>query len=339
MDDASAQVVGLIFGRWRSQILHAGVKLGVFDALAQGRRTSQDAASTLHADAGLLYRLMRALACIGLLQEDTDRVFSLTPTGDVLRTDHPHTLRAMALLEEGPESYAAWKHLPALIKEGRQDGFVREFGQPVFDYAAQHPDYAAVFNDAMSSYSSLDNMILLEAVGTDVFSGISHLCDVGGGHGHTLCTLLASEPSLRGTVLDLPGVVEQTELLWANKLGVADRCTYAAGDMFCEVPAADAYMVKRVLHDWDDEECLQILSTMQQAAPKGGRVLIVEQIVPGPETPHFSKLFDIHMLIALTGRERTHKEYADLLEGAGWSYRQTWYPTSKMIGVVEGIKA
>src|SRR5262249_48065611 len=121
MDDASAQVVGLIFGRWRSQILHAGVKLGVFDALAQGPRTSQDAASTLDAGAGLLYRLMRALGSIGLLQEDADRVFSLTPTGDVLRKDHPHTLRPMALLEEGPELYAAWRHLPALIKEGQQD--------------------------------------------------------------------------------------------------------------------------------------------------------------------------------------------------------------------------
>ena len=109
--------------------------------------------------------------------------------------------------------------------------------------------------------------------------------------------------------------------------------------MFREVPPADAYMVKRIMHDWNDAECRQILSTMHRAAPQHGRVLIMEHVVPGPDTPHFSKLFDIHMLIMLTGRERTLEEYAGLLEGAGWTYRQTWYPASKMLGVVEGVKA
>ena len=253
--------------------------------------------------------------------------------------DHPHTLRGMTLLEEGPESYAAWKHLPALIKEGQQNAFVWEFGQPAFDYAVQHPSYEAVFNEAMSSYSSIDNMLVLEALDNYDFSGISHLCDVGGGHGSTLCSLLVKYPHLKGTVLELPSVIANKALLWADKMGVGDRCTYVHGDMFREVPPADAYMVKRVIHDWNDEECLQMLSTMHRAAPQHGRVLIIEQVVPGPDTPHFSKLFDIHMLIMLTGRERTIEEYAGLLEGAGWTYRQTWYPASKMLGVVEGVKA
>jgi O-methyltransferase domain len=105
--------------------------------------------------------------------------------------------------------------------------------------------------------------------------------------------------------------------LWADKLGVSDRCTYVPGDMFREVPPADAYMVKRILHDWNDAECRQILATMHRAAPPQGRVLIMEHVVPGPDTPHFSKLFDVHMLIMLTGRERTLEEYAGLLDGAG----------------------
>jgi hypothetical protein len=134
-------------------------------------------------------------------------------------------------------------------------------------------------------------------------------------------------------------VIAKQELLWADKMGVGDRCTYVPGDMFQAVPPADAYMVKRVLHDWNDAEGLQILSTMHRAAPQHGRVLITERIVPGPDTPHFSKLFDIHMLIVSTGRERTLEEYAGLLEGAGWKYVQTWYPASKMLGVVEGVKA
>ena len=112
-------------------------------------------------------------------------------------------------------------------------------------------------------------------------------------------------PHLRGTVLELPSVIENKELLWADKMDVGDRCTYMPGNMFREVPPADAYMVKRVIHDWNDTECLQILSTMHRAAPQQGRVLIIEQVVPGLDTPHFSKLFDIHMLIMSTGRERT----------------------------------
>jgi hypothetical protein len=338
MVDASAKVIDLIFGRWRSQILYAGVKLGIFDALAHGPKNAVSVANELDADAGMLYRLMRALGSLELLHEDDTGTFSLTALGEMLTKNHPYTLRGMTLWEEGPLTYAAWKHLPDLIKEGKQEGFVREFGSPIFEYLAQHPSHGAVFNEAMSSYSSADNAWLLEALEHYDFSGISHLCDIGGGHGYTLCNLLAKYASLHGTVLDLPNVVENTDLLWADKFGVSDRCTYLAGDMFREVPTADAYMVKRVMHDWNDAECLQILSNAHRAAPRNSRVFIIEAVVPGPDAPHFSKLFDIHMLVMLTGRERTIEEYTQLLEGAGWRYRQTWYPVSKMLGVIEGVK-
>jgi len=339
MEDAGAQVIDLIFGRWRSQILYTGVKLGVFDALASGPTSAVSVASALDVDADLLYRLMRALGSLGLLHEDHSRTFALTPMGERLCRDHPHTLRGVALLEEGPEHYAAWKHLLALITEGQQDAFGREFGQPVFAYAAQHPSYGAVFNEAMSSYSSSDNALVLEALASYDFSGISHLCDVGGGHGHTLCSLLVTYPQLQGIVLELPSVIAKKELLWADKMGVGDRCTYVSGDMFSAVPPADAYMVKRILHGRSDAECLQILSIMYRAAPQHGRVLIMEEVIPGPDTLHFSKLFDIHMIIMSIGKERTLEEYAGLLEGAGWTYRQTWFPASKRLGIVEGVKA
>ena len=297
MENSFGQVVALIFGRWRSQILYTGVKLGVFDALASGPRDAASVTSELAVDAGMLYRLMRALISLELLHEDQHRTFSLTPMGELLHRDHPHTLRGMALLEEGPAHYALWKHLPDLIKEGQQDAFTREFEQPLFTYAAQHPSYGTVFNEAMSSYSNMDNALVLEALEHYDFSGIAHLCDVGGGHGSTLCNLLARHPHLRGTVMDLLSVIGQTELLWAAKLGVGDRCTYVPGDMFREVPPADAYVLKRVIHDWNDAECLRILSSMHRAAPQNGRVWIIEAVVPGPDTPHFAKLFDIHMLL------------------------------------------
>lgn len=339
MDEAAAKTVELIFGRWRSQILYTGALLRVFDALATGPKTATKAASELHVDSDALYRLMRALSAIGLLNEDDKRSFSLTSMGDLLRADHPQSLRPMTLLEEGPEHYAAWKHLPTLIKDGAQDGFSREFGQSAFEYALHNPGYGKVFNEAMSSFSGLDNMLVLEALQTYDFARISTLCDVGGGQGYALCNLLAKHPHLKGTVLELQSVIADKNSLWADKMGVGDRCRYVAGDMFNKVPAADAYLIKRVLHDWNDAECHQILSTMHRSAPKDARMLIVEQVVPGPDTSHFSKLFDVHMMIWGTGRERTAEEYAGLLKEAGWRYLQTWYPPSKMLGVLEAIKA
>lgn len=339
MDEAAGKTLELIFGRWRSQILYTGVKLGVFDALAEGPRTAGEAADNLKVDSGALYRLMRALSCIGLLNEDANRSFRMTAMGEPLRSDHPHSLRPMTLLEEGPEHYAAWKHLPALVQSGGQDGFAREFGLPAFAYAQANPDYGRVFNDAMSSFSGLDNMLLLEAIQDYDFHGISILCDVGGGQGFALCNLLARHPGLQGVVLELQHVIADKSLLWAGKLGVAERCSYVAGDMFERVPAADVYLIKRVLHDWNDAECHQIMSTIHRAAGKGARMLIVEQVVPGAETPHFSKLFDVHMMVWGTGRERTAEEYATLLSEAGWTYRKTWYPSSMMLGVVEAVKS
>lgn len=339
MDDTSAKVKELIFGRWRSQILYTGVNLGVFDTLASAPASTVHVASKLDVDATMLYRLMRALGSLELLKEDPQQTFSLTPTGELLCKDHPQTLRGMILLEEGPEHYAVWKHLPELIREGKQDAFVREFGQSVFEYAAQNPAYGSALNAAMSSNSSMENTWVLEALEPYDFSGISHLCDVGGSHGYTLCHLLARHPHLRGTVLDLPSVIEDKALLWADRMGVGDRCTYMGGDTFKAVPSADAYIMKHVLHNWNDPACNQLLSAMQLAAPQNGKVLVIERVVPGPKTPHFSKLFDIHMLVLLNGRERTVEEYAGLLQGAGWTYLRTRYPASKMLGIVEGVKA
>lgn len=339
MQDPQARVLDLIFGRWRSQILYAGVKLGIFEALADGSGAAPDIAEQLDLDPALSYRLLRALESLEFLQEDSHRTFSLTDAGDLLRKDHPQTLRGVTLLEEGPEHYALWKHLPAMIRDGKQNAFIREFGRMAFDHAAHDPAYAEVFNEAMSSYSSTQTAWVLVALDAYDFSSITHICDIGGGHGHTLCGLLARHPHLRGTVLELPSAIENEALLWADKLNVGDRCSYLAGDMFASIPAADAYMMKLVIHDWNDAECVQILRNVSRAASPGGRVFIIEQVVPGPGTPHFAKLFDIHMMCWGTGRERTIEEYEDLLESAGWKYAQTWFPTSRMMGAVEGVKA
>lgn len=336
--DPRATVLDIIFGRWRSQILYAGVKLGVFDALGDRPKGATVIAQELELDSALLYRLLRALGSLGLLKEHTDRTFSLADAGEFLRNNHPRTLRGVTLLAEGPEHYALWKHLPAMIRDGKQNAFVREFGRMAFDHAAHNPGYAEVFNDAMSSYSTVQTEWALQALDGFDFSSISHLCDVGGGQGHMLCNFLVKYPHLTGTVLEMPRVIEEGALLWADKLKVGDRCRYIGGDMFAAVPRADAYMLKMILHDWNDQECIQILRNVHKAAPEGGRVFIVEYIIPDADTPHFAKLYDIHMMCWGTGQERTVEEYAALLQKAGWKYVDTWFPPSKAMGAVEGMK-
>ena len=335
----------MLFGRWKSQILYTGVKLGVFDCVTSDIKNTSNMANELHLDHKLAYRLLIALASMRFLKEEPDGSgFSITPQGELLRNDHPQTLRGVTLLEEGPEHYAIWKHLPAMIMEGKQNAFVREFGCNIFEYRDRNPDYAQVFNQAMSSYSSAQTTLVLEAFDGYDFSNIRHICDIDGGTGHLLGNLLLKYPHIKGTVLELESVISKKELLLAPKLGVSERCSYVSGDMFSSstshVPSADAYIMKMILHDWSDEECIKILSNIHRSSPEHARLFIAEHLIPGPNIPHFSKLFDIHMMCAASGRERTVNEYSSLLEGSGCKYVQTLHPhqQSGLIEVIEGSK-
>lgn len=192
------KIVDIIFGRWKSQILYTGVKLGVFDYITSDVKSTSDIANELGLDHNLGYRLLRALASMGFLKEEPNNSgFSVTPHGELLSKDHPQTLRGVTLLEEGPEHYAIWKHLPAMIKDGKQDGFVREFGCKLFEYRERNPDYAQVFNQAMSSYSSVQTTWVLEAFKGYDFSNVHHICDIGGGTGHLLGNLLVKYPHMK----------------------------------------------------------------------------------------------------------------------------------------------
>jgi hypothetical protein len=337
MSEVNDEVLHLIYGRWRSQILYAGVELGVFDHLPGSCPRSVDAvAAELRVDPELLYRLMRALASLGLLVEGDPRRFVTSETGELLRSDHPQSLRNRALVAQAPEHYAIWKHLLDIIRDGKQNGFVREFGAPAFEYAQMNKRYRHTFDQGMTGHSATQSNLVLEALRNYDFSRMHTVCDIGGGQGHLICTLLKAHPHLTGFVLDLPEVFGDPDDLCATRLGVADRCTYVAGDMFKQVPEADAYALKMILHDWNDQECIEILSNLRGVASREGRVFIVEHIVPGPNEPHFAKLLDIHMMCWGTGRERTEGEYAGLLEAAGWKFDRVWNPSNRVIGVVEG---
>lgn len=320
--------------------MYAGVELGVFDVVEDRPKHAVEIADQLEIDPGNGYRLLRALGSLGLLEESADRRFSATPAGELLRADHPRSLRGMVLLEEGPSHYALWTHLPDLVREGEQNAFERELGAADFvEHRENDPEYARIFNEAMTAYSRMQTAWTREMLSDVDFSTVSQVCDVGGGHGHLLCSLLRAHEHLEGTVLELPDVIADEDQLLAAEMGVADRCSYVAGDMFEAVPSADVYLLKQILHDWSDEECREILSTVREGAPDGARLFVIERLVPGPETPHFAKLFDVHMLVASTGRERTTDEYAALLKDAGWTYVDTHRPEEGPMGAVEGVIA
>jgi hypothetical protein len=341
MKTASEEVTDMIFlNKWSSQTLCAGAELGVFDFLSDvTARTAGAVAADLRVDAELLYRLLRALASLGLLNETGGENFTLTEQGKVLRSDAPASLRYMAMLEGGVEHWAIWKYVPAMIRDGHQNAFLREYGETGFDHARFNPDgYGAVFGQAMSGFSAIQSAWALEALRAYDFARVADWCDVGGGHGHLMCSFLKAYPHLSGTVLDLPEVIAEKKQLWAARLGLEERCRYLSGDMFKQVPIkADVYSLKMILHDWNDDECTQILRNIRGAAKRGGRVFIIEHIVPGPNQSHFAKLFDIHMMCWGSGRERTEEEYAGLLEASGWRFVTCHYPLHASMGVVEGI--
>ena len=328
----------LMTGRWRSQILHAGVKLGVFDAIGSSTHRADQLAETLALDPTNTYRLLRALASIGLLEERPDRSFCVSSVGSLFASDHPGSLRSSCLWEEGETMYRAWRHLPAIVKEGGDDGIVREFGRPLFDLIATDAEVGQIFNDAMTGYSNRETGEVITALQHFDFKAITSICDIGGGFGHLLCSILKATEHLKGTILEMPALLENPDALLASSFGVSDRMTYQAGDMFAQVPRADAYLLKHILHDWDDQACCTILKNAHAASAPGAHVLIAEYIVPGLGVSDFSKMFDIHMMSVLTGRERTESEFAELLAASGWTFCKTWTQPASSMAVVEGVR-
>lgn len=339
IEEPLSEAQDLVGGLWSGRLLHTAVTVGLFERLTDEPTAVTRLADELGLDPDKSYRLLRALGHYGVVTEDDGRRFALTPVGELFGDDHPRSLQDNVLFLHSPEWVSAMLHLPAIIREGDPNGFVREFDCGVFEYMEDNPEFAEVFNNFMTAASRNQTDAVLEALDQYDFSQFSDVCDVGGGHGHLLCHLLDAHPHLDGVVLDLPSVVEEESQHWAPKLGVEDRCTYLSGDMFDEVPEADVYVLKWILHDWSDEECVRILSNIRDAAPADGRLFIVEAIIPGPQTPHFSKRLDTTMMVHLGGRERTQAEYATLLDKADWELAERWDPEQSPMSVLEAKKS
>ena len=311
--DPANTLLEILTASWVSQATYVAAKLGVADLIASGVDSATDLAQRTDSNAAFLERVLKFLVGHGVLSEPISGRFGLTAVGEFLRSDVPSSLRDLAILY-GEESYVAWGHLLDAVRTGR-DAFAQAYGQKLFEYLSDRPDRSAMFNAAMASGSAFFSAIP-EAYD---LSACKTVVDVGGGNGALLSALLKSQPHLRGIVADSPQVVEAT----AERLetsGLADRCEVAACDFFKSVPGgADTYVLSRVLHDWDDGQCIAILKNIRSVIPADGRLLVIERIIPDEPRPSLAIAFDVQMLVmSPSGRERTLDEYATLFAESGF---------------------
>jgi len=309
----SAALLLMMTGYWMSKTIYVAAKLGVADHLADGSRSAEELAVATKAHAPALYRVLRALASIGIFSEVAPGRFALTPMASLLRSGTPNSMRALAIMY-AEERYRAWDDALYSVQTGRP-AFDHAFGATYFDYFATHPEASRIFNEAMVGWTT---QLTDAVVAAYDFSSFGVVADVGGGHGALLAAILKSSPTTQGILFDLPQVVESAEP-FLTAAGVADRCARVGGDFFTDMPkGADAYVLAQILHDWDDDRSLAILRQVRQVIPDQGKLLIVELVLPEGNEPFLGKWLDLHMLVLLGGQERTVAQYTALLHAAGF---------------------
>jgi ubiquinone/menaquinone biosynthesis C-methylase UbiE len=307
-------VLQVIAGFWLSRCVYIAAKLGLADLVQESPKTPAELAALTGTHAPSLYRVLRALASNGWLQEQGDGRFGPTPLTVGLLTGAPGSLRALATTELGEEHYPAWGNLLFSVRTGEL-AFDNVFGMPNWQYWAGHDEHAQVFNRAMSEMTAVIEPAVLSICD---FSSFRTIVDVGGGRGTLIASILRAYPAARGIVLDLPHVVDQGRQLIGEQ-HLNDRCDLIAGDFFKEVPrGGDAYILKWVLHDWDDEKSIAILQNCRRVMVPGGRLFVIEAPLSSPNEPSMHKLMDINMLVMTGGRERTEAEYRSLFDAAGF---------------------
>lgn len=321
----------MLTGYWLSQAIYVAAKLGLADLVKDSPRSAEDLATATRTHGRALYRLLRALASVGIFAEDEQRRFWLTPMAECL-LDVPGSQRALAIMA-GEEHYRAFGELLYSVQTG-EPAFDKLMGAPVFDFLQANPEQARIFDEAMTGVHGRETAAMLEAYD---FSGVGVLADVGGGNGSVISAVLNKHVQLRGILYDLPEVIERAQTKLAAA-GVAERCQAIGGTFFGSVPAgADAYLLRHIIHDWDDDNCLLILQNIRRALPDDGRLLVVETVVPPANDWSFVKLLDLAMLAIPGGEERTAEEYRKLFQTAGFELTRI-VPTTADVSVIEGKK-
>lgn len=327
---APAQMLQIIMNFWMSRAVYVIAKLGIADLLKSAPKSAEELASSTGTHAPSLYRLLRALASTGILESQNGR-FALTPLSELLVTDAPGSMRWFVVSELGQEHYPAWGNLMHSVKTG-EIAFDNHFGMDIWKYFQQNPEDAAVFNDSMSGMTVVVNEKITSLYD---FSRFNKIVDVGGGHGGLITSILKANPQAFGVLFDAEQVIEGSRPR-IEAAGLTDRCATIAGDFFKGVPAGgDAYIMKWIIHDWDDERAIRILRNCRSQMPQNGRVIIVDCVVPEGDEPDFSKFFDLNMLVMTGGKERTAKEFDQLLAAAGFRFLSV-IPTDLPTSIVEG---
>ena len=325
----------LTIGYWVARLIHVAAKLRLADLLKGRPRTVEDLATAAGVQPLPLYRVLRALASVGVFAETKDRRFKLTPLAATLQTGSQASMHGWALMINENWQWDAWKELLYGVKTGEVP-FPKAHGVPIFEYLEKRPEDLEVFGESMTSLSRTENPAIAAAY---KFSELRTLVDVAGGHGSLLATILKANPKLKGVLFDQRSVIDRAEKdQHVTAKGIAERCRLESGNFFESVPqGGDAYIMKYILHDWNDEECVKILTNCRAAMNEKGKILVVDNVIAPGNNPSWGKLLDIQMLI-IGGRERTKNEFAAMFTEAGLKLTRI-VPTKGPLSIVEGIRA
>ncbi len=322
----------MITGYWISQAIYAAAKFDIAEHLAGGDKTVDELATATGTNADALYRLLRALASVGIFVEVGKHRFSLTPVAELLRSDVPGSKRALALMS-GDEQFAAWTEIEHSIRTGEK-AFDKVFGQPIFDYLGEHPEKAKVFDAAMVGIHGRESNAVLEAYD---FPETGVVVDIGGGNGSQITGVLQHQTALNGILFDLQHVVERAQPR-IDEAGLTDRCQLVGGSFFESVPdGGDLYMMRHIIHDWDEEKTALILKNCHQAMSAESKLLVIESVIPEGNQPFGGKFLDLVMLLIPGGKERTADEYRSLFDQAGFRVERI-VPTSSEVSIIEVVK-
>lgn len=317
--ESSVRMMTYLYGSVLTQLLATAAELKVADLLSERPHTAEEVALHTATDSGAMFRVLRALASAGVFTEVTPGTFASNALGDTLRADTPGSLRELARLVGSPETHRTLAGLDHSVRTG-ETAFDLVHDTDWWSYLAATPRLAEIFHGAMGEVS---NQVHAAAIRTHDLSGTRRLIDVGGGHGQLVAALLRRHPETRGVVFDLPEVVAGAAGT-AEVAGVAERVETVAGDFFTEVPTGgDVYVLSWILHDWSDAEATAILSNVRRAMASGGRVVVIDTVIPNGDGATLGKLLDIVMLAQHGGRERTEAEFLQLLETAGLVHLET----------------
>jgi len=325
--------IELIGHFWLSCCVYTAAKLNIADHLEQGGMHIGELSKKCGAAQEPLFRLMRALASGGYFEEARPKYFVLTPAADALRTNALPSMKAFVLSMMG-EHFSSWGQLHYAVQTGKP-AFDHCYGQSIWEYYSNHPAEGQNFMNAMTG---LSNFAIPSIVQGYDYSNFNLIVDIGGGNGAMLTAILQAFPQAKGIIFDAPYVIEHTAKLLAQS-PVANRCQALPGNFMESVPeGGDAYIMKYILHDWNDEEALQILQHCNRAMNKGGTLLAIDAVIPPGNDPFPGKLMDINMLVALTGRERTAEEFRQLFEAAGFQFNKIIHLPIPDVSIVEGKK-